>query len=303
MRGNVSFRTLLVLSFWGLLAVTVILPLSYTYSRLNGAVDEELKQDLLRPLNLVASLMIEQETFENSEQLQRWIVEISKPLELRLTYVANSGQVLADSQFPFEQVKDLEDFSARPEIARAMVQEFGFMRRFSRIMQKEQVFAARSIHPKGNFPAGVLRVAAPVSTLQDLLGRLRNLFLFFAPFLFLMAAVLSSLLVRKLNEAIRSVTLVVAAIGEGNYKRRIHFPPGHELYPLSDAVNQTAESTGRRFGALRAQQQELAAVFNAMREGVMVLDETGRIRSVNQALSNCSAPGRKSRDAARLKSS
>jgi two-component system, OmpR family, phosphate regulon sensor histidine kinase PhoR len=285
MRANVSLRTVLLLSFWGLLAVTVILPLSYTYNRLHGAVAEELKQDLLRPLNLVASLMIEQEAFQNAEQLQSWIVEISKPLELRLTYVAYNGQVLADSQFPFEQVKDLEDFSARPEIAQAMVQEFGFMRRFSRIMHKKQVFAARRIEPKGNIPAGVLRVAAPVSELQDLFVRLRNLFLFSAPFLFVIAAVLSFLLVRKLKEAMRSVTLVVAAIGEGNYRGRIHFPPGHELYPLSNAVNQTAEFTGRRFGALRAQQQELTAVFNAMREGVMVLDETGRIRSVNQALS------------------
>ena len=285
MRGNVSLRTVLVFSVWGLLAVTLILPLSYTYTRLHETIDDELKHDLMRPLNLVAALMTDQEAFQNTEQLQKWIVEIAKPLELRLTYVANSGQVLADSQVPFDQIKDLEDFSARPEIAQAMHQEFGFMTRLSRTMQKEQVFAARSIHPKGNIPAGVLRIAAPVSKLQDLSVHLRNVFLLTVPFAFIMAALLSYLVARKLNLAVRSVIQVVAAMGESDYRRRIHFTPGHELHPLADAVNQTAESTRRHLQVLRAQRQELTAVFNAMREGVMVLDAGGRIQSVNLALS------------------
>ena len=51
------------------------------------------------------------------------------------------------------------------------------------------------------------------------------------------------------------------------------------------SINLMAESTGRRLLALTAQQQELEAVFNAMREGVMVLDARGRIRNVNRALS------------------
>jgi two-component system phosphate regulon sensor histidine kinase PhoR len=285
MRGNVSLRTLLVLSVWGLLTVTLILPLSYTYTRLHKTIADELKHDLMRPLNLVAALMTEQEAFQNAEDLQSWIVEIARPLELRLTYVADSGQVLADSQIPLDQIKDLEDFSARPEIAQAMRQEFGYMTRFSKIMKREQVFAARSIRPKGSIPAGVLRVAAPVSKLQDLSVHLRNLFLIIVPLAFILAAALSYAAIRKLKKAIRLVAQVVAAMGESDYKRRIHFTPRHELHPLADAVNQTAESAGRHFQALRAQRQELAAIFNAMCEGVMVLDAGGRIQSVNQALS------------------
>ncbi len=45
-----------------------------------------------------------------------------------------------------------------------------------------------------------------------------------------------------------------------------------------------AENTGRRFLTLTAQRQELEAVFNAMRDGVMVLDARGRTRTVNRAL-------------------
>jgi two-component system, OmpR family, phosphate regulon sensor histidine kinase PhoR len=285
MRGNISLRMLLLLSFWGLLTVTLILPYSYTFNKMHDTVDNEMKQDLMRSLNLVASLMIEGEAFQNSEQLQSWMVEIAKPLELRLTYVANSGQVLADSQVPFDQVKNLEDLSARPEIVQAMRHEFGYMTRFSRIMQKEQVFAARSIQPKGNIPAGVLRIGAPVSELQELSVHLRNFFLLIVPFAFIMAALLSYLVTRKLKRDVRSVIQVVAAMGESDYRRRIHFTPGHELHPLADAVNQASESNGRRLQALRTQQQELAAVFNAMREGVMVLDAKGRIQVVNQALS------------------
>lgn len=152
-------------------------------------------------------------------------------------------------------------------------------------MQKEQVFVARSIHPRGRIPAGVLRVGASVSEFQDLSVHLRNLFLLIVPFAFILAALISYFVTRRLNKDVRSVIQAVAAMGDGDTKRRIHFTPGHELHPLADTVNQTAEDTGRQIQTSRAQQHELSAVFNAMREGVMVLDARGRIRGVNQALS------------------
>jgi len=105
------------------------------------------------------------------------------------------------------------------------------------------------------------------------------------PLTFLATAWLSYRLIRRLSRSLDSVVHAVDTIADGNTKPRIHFTPGEELHPLADAVNRMAESTGRQFLALRTQQQELEAVFNAMREGVMVLDSSCRIQSVNRALS------------------
>jgi two-component system phosphate regulon sensor histidine kinase PhoR len=284
MRDSVSFRTLLILSFWGLLALTLIFPSWYAYTRLHNGINKEAKQNLIQKLDLVCSLMTQQEEFQNPEQLQNWIVAIAKPLNVCVTYVANDGQVLADSVVPFDQIKDLEDFSGRPEISQALHEELGFTTRFSKIMQKEQVFAARAIQPKGSIPAGVIRVAAPVADLQDLVQRLRKLFFFIVLLAFVATALLSWLLIRRLNRNLGSMVQAVDGIAEGNTKKRIHFSPGEELHSLADTINRMAESTGRRFLTLTAQRQELEAVFNAMRDGVMVLDARGRIQTVNRAL-------------------
>ncbi len=285
MRDSVSFRTILILSLWGLLALTLIFPSWYAYTKLHYGIHNEVKQNLTQQLNLVCSLMAQHEEFQNPEQLQEWILAIAKPLNLRVTYVAYNGQVLADSMVPFDQIKDLEDFSGRPEISQALHDEIGFMTRFSKITGSEQVFAARSIQPRDGIPAGVIRVAAPVAEIQGLVERLRNLFFLIVPLAFVAAAWLSHFLIRRLKKDLGSVAQAVESIGEGDTRQHIHFTPGEELYALADTINRMAENTGRRFLALTAQRQELDAVFNAMRDGVMVLDSKGRIQGVNRALS------------------
>jgi two-component system, OmpR family, phosphate regulon sensor histidine kinase PhoR len=285
MLENVSFRTLLIVSWWGLLLLALIFPSWYSYTRLEDEIRKEAREGLIRQLDLVCSLMAQHEEFQGPEQLQNWLGQIANPLDLRLTYVAKSGQVLADSQVPFDQVKDLEDFSGRPEISQALHEEIGFTTRFSKIMQRDQLFAAKGIQPKGKIPAGVIRAAGPVAKLQDLVERLRKLFFVIVPLTFLVTGWLSCLLIRRLNRNLGAVVQTIDTIAAGDTRQRIHFTPGDELHPLADAVNRMAENTGRRFLALRTQQQELEAVFNAMREGVMVLGASGRIQSVNRALS------------------
>ena len=188
--------------------------------------------------------MAQREEFQDAAQLQNWLLEIAEPTGLRLTYVADNGQVLADSETPFDQIKDLEDYSGRPEIAQAMQEELGFMIRFSKPMQREQIFVARSIQPKGGIPAGVLRVSGPSSELLVLLWRMRDVFLVIISLAFVVAALLGYALVRKLKRSLGSMSQIVDAIAAGDHKQRIHFTPGQELHSLADSINRLAESTG-----------------------------------------------------------
>jgi two-component system, OmpR family, phosphate regulon sensor histidine kinase PhoR len=289
MRDNVSFRNLLIVSLWGLLILTLVFPVWYAYNKLHDSIDAEVKQHLIQQLELVHS-MLQREEFQDAAQLQNRLLEITETTGLRLTYVADNGKVLADSEIPFDKIKDLEDYSGRPEIAQAMQKELGFMLRFNKSMQREQIFVARSIRPKGGIPAGVLRVGGSASHLLDLLGRMRDVFFIILPLAFVAAALLGCVLVVNLRRSLGSITRVVDAVTAGDNKQRIHFTPGQELHLLADSVNRLAESTGRQFLALTAQKQELEGVFNAMRDGVMVLDSRGKIRSVNRALSEWLGP-------------
>lgn len=290
MKGNISFRMLLILALWGLLTFAMVVPSWYAYTSLNSALEAEARRHLIQQLHLISSLMTQREEFQSFEQLQRWLVQTALPLELRLTYVAKNGQVLADSEIPFDQIKDLEDFSGRPEIAQAMHGEIGFMTRFSKIMQREQVFAAKNVQPKGNLPPGVLRLAAPVSRLHQQFDHLRSLFLITLLLAFILSPVIVVLLLRRLKESSQAVAHAVDALTERDFGRRIRFSRIHEFYPLTHAFNRMAERTGQHVLALTAEIRRLETVFNAMGEGVMVLDQKGRVRSINRALAELLDP-------------
>jgi two-component system, OmpR family, phosphate regulon sensor histidine kinase PhoR len=289
MRDNVSFKKLLILSLWGLLILALVFPSWYAYNTLRDSIDAEVKQHLIRQLDFLHS-MAQREEFQDTAQLQNWLLEIAEPTGLRLTYVANSGQVLADSATPFDQIKDLEDYSGCPEIAQAMQEKLGFMLRFSKLMQKEQIFVARSIRLKGRIPAGVLRVGGSSGELLVLLGRIRDVLFVIFSLAFVAAALLGCIMVRTLRRSLGSITQVVDAIAAGDHKQRVHFTPGQELHLLADSINRLAETTGRQFLEVTAQKQELEGVFDAMRDGVMVLDSRGKIQSVNRALSEWVGP-------------
>ena len=86
------------------------------------------------------------------------------------------------------------------------------------------------------------------------------------------------MLVRRLNAPIRSLIDTAEAISTRDFKRRIHSSPGHEFYPLTQAINKMAESIEDHIRTITEQKQQLEAVFNAMQEGVMVLVRRGRSR-------------------------
>lgn len=290
MKGNISFKMLLILATWGLLTFTMVVPSWYAYTSLDRSLEAEARQHLIQQLHLLSSLLTQREEFQSVEQLQRWLVQASLPVELRLTYVAKNGQVLADSEIPFDQIKDLEDFSGRPEVSQAMHGEIGFMTRFSKIMRREQVFAAKSIQPQGSIPPGILRLAAPVSQLHQQLDRLRSLFLIMLLLAFTLSPVIVVLLLRRLKQSSQAMAHAVDALTERDFGQRIHSSRIHELYPLAHAFNRMAERTGQHVLALTAEIRRLETVFNAMGEGVMVLDQRGRVRSINRALAELLDP-------------
>jgi two-component system, OmpR family, phosphate regulon sensor histidine kinase PhoR len=91
-------------------------------------------------------------------------------------------------------------------------------------------------------------------------------------------------LTRRLSRSLAEVIAVARAIGDGDYRRRLHLTPGGELATLAEAINQMARGIEGQIATITDQKVQLQAILDGMREGVMVLDASGRIRVVNPAL-------------------
>ena len=100
----------------------------------------------------------------------------------------------------------------------------------------------------------------------------------------LLAGLAFWLLSRRLSRSLAEVIDVARAIGDGDYRRRLHLSPGGEFVALAEAVNQMARGIEANIATITDQKTQLQAILDGMREAVMVLDAAGRIRSANPAL-------------------
>jgi len=106
----------------------------------------------------------------------------------------------------------------------------------------------------------------------------------------LLAGLVFWLLTRRLSQSLAEVVDVARAIGNGDYRRRLHLSPGGEFVVLAEAVNQMARGIEANIATITDQKTQLQAILDGMREAVMVLDAAGRIRAANPALGRI-APG------------
>jgi two-component system, OmpR family, phosphate regulon sensor histidine kinase PhoR len=282
MRDNYSFRTRTLLSFWIVLLLALFLPPWYYFRTLHRGVLEDSIGRATQELNLVEWMLRREQKISTTADLQTWLGELGRKLGVRITYVAEGGKVVADSEVPASEIPNLENHAGRPEIMQTQSREIAVIVRFSGTTQKELIYTAKRVPGIAGIPAGVLRVAAPLSKVKEPLESLKLSFLLFLSVVFLATAAISYLLIRRINKPLAEMIETAEAISSKDYNRRIHSSPGQEFYPLTQAINRMAESIQNQIRTVTEQKMELEAVFDAMREGVMVLDSRGKIKSVNR---------------------
>lgn len=200
-------------------------------------------------------------------------------LALRITVTDQAGWVLLDSHLSAEALASLDNHADRPEIAAALSSGRGLSVRRGNSLGLEAVYAAAAM-PDGR----VLRVAVPLADIQ------RGLEKEFAAISLSIAGVmalcllLSAFIISRVRRGVEDMAEVVGAVSRQAGQRRLYFVPGREFLPLAWAVNLMADSLEEHVRALTEQRCQLEGILETMREGVLVLDQAGRIRRWNKAL-------------------
>src|SRR5512139_29684 len=281
-----SFRTRLLLSFWVILFLALLLPLLYYRSTLCREIISEARASAVQRLTLVHWLLLQEQGFPDTDDLQQWVEKLGPQLGARITYVSESGQVIADSEVPSSQIPSLQSHAARPEIIQALQEEIGFHIRHSPTVDKDLMYAAKRVQALGGIASGVVRVALPVSTVKDRLDALSRNFILIMALTFVATILVSYILVRQLEAPLRKMIGTAEAIGTGDYSQRIRFYPGKDFMPLAESINKMAKRIQSHIQTITEQKEQLEAILNGMSEGVMVLDGRGKIQTINHALAD-----------------
>ncbi|MDD5438717.1 MAG: ATP-binding protein [Candidatus Omnitrophica bacterium] len=279
-----SFKLKLIFSY-----VFVIL---VSFALVAFFLDKSLEKNSLR--NLESSLVIQGRliedliaadniTKEDRASLDTLVKSISPETKCRITIINKKGVVLADSEKPQQYIPDMENHIGRPEVRTALAGAIGIDTRYSPTLKIDMLYAAVPIKDH-NESIGVLRLALPLSSVKDTLSVIRKIV--FAGFVFslVLAFVLGSLVARKTIGPINRMIQISRRFSEGDFSRRVIRVPKDEIGELADTLNKMAQDIEDKIREIKAQNQKLAAVFNSMIEGVIIVDKESRIISINPTI-------------------
>ena len=212
--------------------------------------------------------------------LQPWAEEFGRQTGLRITLIAADGRVLADNQ---GNPATMDNHSGRPEVQEAQRTGTGVSIRFSHTVEKNELYLAHRLEPKGDRGL-VLRLALPLQEISQGFRSAQQGLLLIWIFLFLLALGLGYLFTRSLTGRIESIRKFSEKVAHGNLDARVKEVATDELGNLAESLNATADALQGTIDALREEKNRVAAILEGMRAGVLAIDSEGRITLMNPVL-------------------
>jgi two-component system phosphate regulon sensor histidine kinase PhoR len=195
----------------------------------------------------------------------------------RITVVDTLGVVLGDSD---EDPHTMENHSARPEIVSALAGEVGVATRFSNTLQKTMLYVAVCVQEDSRTIA-VVRTSLPMTAIELALSSFyRRLFIGGVVLIFL-ACIVSIFVLRRFTRPLRLLQAGAERIASGDLGARMPVHEAEEIGALAESMNRMAAQLGSRFQTITEQRNEREAILAGMSEGVVALDASDRVVSLN----------------------
>ena len=203
---------------------------------------------------------------DTQRPLEEAVADIAAESELRVTVVAASGDVLADSE---EAPAEMENHGDRPEVRSALAGRTGFDVRRSDTQGIERMYVAMPAEYEGTQVA--VRVSTSLAHIQDLSADLRRAGLA----LLALALLVSAVAVWRLSGAaagpVERLAYAARAMADGDLGWSVPDEEG-SLRPLSDALGRLGEQMRERIAALEGERQTLRTVIDGLSDAVLFLE-------------------------------
>src|SRR5438067_8197851 len=165
------FRLHSRLVFWNLLIIGLIGGILgyYLNTSLRDHIESQIEERLTQETVVGGAYLALAPEDSNPQELAG---TLGKMLELRVTIIAHDGRVLGDSDLNPDEVLAVENHRSRPEVMDAEKHGTGTAVRWSSTVRVDLIYVARRLGPY------VLRLAMPLSALDELMAGLRSQLLF-----------------------------------------------------------------------------------------------------------------------------
>ena len=219
-------------------------------------------------------------TPDQTEKVDEICEELGERGDVRITVILPSGEVLGDTR---EEPARMENHANRPEIAKAFRGDVGQSVRYSSTLQQEMMYVALPVTQKGGVQ-GVIRTSVPVTSMEHALNAVRLRIALAGAVLALVAAGIVWLVSRHITHPLAEMTRRARRFAEGDLSMRLPVPESEELAGLAETLNKMAAELDDRIRTVMRQRGQLEGVLSSMQEGVIAVDRTQRILTLNEAV-------------------
>ena len=243
------FKSILTVAIAVLLASLVII-IGVLYPYFGGVQEAQLRDEL----SLAA---------EATEQLGESYLSNVDSNRYRLTWVGTDGTVIFDSH---ADAASMENHAAREEIKETLVSGTGSSTRHSSTLTEQTIYEATRLND-----GSVLRISVSRTTaLVLVLGMLQPILI-----VLVIAIVLSAWLAHSMAKR------VVEPLNKLNLEKPMENDVYEELSPLLRRIHAQHKEIKFQMNALKRKQDEFDQITENMKEALVLLDNTGRIISIN----------------------
>ncbi|MCP5462178.1 MAG: PAS domain-containing protein [bacterium] len=263
-----------------IVVVSMVVMLGY-YS---GSLREMYLGTVAQGLEARANLLIPEVTAfldspERIAELSKILKEMGIKSRTRITVILPNGEVAADSD---QDPAKMENHAARPEVITALSGNTGIITRYSNTLDVRMMYGAVPLLVEGKTRA-VIRTAVPISSFDAILDAFFNRMVIGACMIALAVSLISWWLLRRFLLPLEDIRNGVQRFANGDLTSRIYVHGSKEIVYLARLMNKMAMQLNERIDTVVRQRNELDAVFSSMTDGVIAVDSSERIISINRA--------------------
>ena len=254
--------------------------LFFSFRAIKESYLESLTQDLTHlciTLETKVAALVAEKRFQ---ELDSFVKELGRHIQTRITVINPSGSVLADSE---KNPAEMEKHNLRTEILQALQGKVGTSLRFSTTVKEEMLYVAMPIELKGS-QLGVVRVSLFIRDIDRLLDKLRMTILFSVIVILLIAMCVALLFSKSLTRPIRALTAASRRVAAGDFGATVLVKSNDEFKELGDSFNYMTGRMSSLFAEVSGKKEELQSIISSIREGLLVLDQKGKIILSNESM-------------------
>ncbi len=277
-----TFRGRMLLASLAAAAVTVAIATTLISVSVRRTMERRIEQALINQTRLAAETLSHRQP-PAPQELDAEADALGKLVNARVTFVGTDGAVLGDSDLNAEELRTIENHGGRPEIQQARREGLGIARRYSTTIGTEMLYVAVPVHNNAAPNLAEVRLALPLTDVASQLADVRRIaFTAFGAGLVVALAIAWGASV-LLGRRVRAIAAVAERYAAGDLSRPARDYGNDEIGTVARVLDDSVREIGRRAADLASDRARMEAILGGMVEGVLAVNEHGRLQLVNTA--------------------